>query len=178
MANHTVVDLIEQDHRDVDARLQELATGARSDEAKHEVVRMLAQHSTAEEILVYPLVGDQVADGEAMEAEAREEHQAIKDALLAFDRCSLDDESFPERLADLAATVRAHVAEEEGELLPALAASLGPERLRELGDRFVDEKDRAPTRPHPHAPDSPAAEKVVGTMTAPVDKLRDKVEGR
>jgi len=177
MTHVSVVDLIEQDHRMVDARLQAL-TSARSDEAKHEVVRMLAQHSTAEEILVYPLIGEHANDGEALEAEAREEHQAIKDALLAFDKCSLDDASFPDRLADLTATVRAHVAEEEAEVLRALSAALDTDRLRDLGNQFVVEKDKAPTRPHPHAPDSPIAEKVVGAMTAPVDKLRDKVEGR
>jgi hemerythrin superfamily protein len=178
MADLTVVDLIEQDHRMVDARLEELSAGNRSDDAKNEVVRLLAQHSAAEEIIVYPLVGEQVSDGEALEAEAREEHQEIKEALLAFDRCSLDDDAFPDRLADLASTVRAHVAEEESVVLPALAATLDAPRLLELADEFVDQKEQAPTRPHPLAPDGPITERLAGAVAAPLDAVRDKVEGR
>jgi hypothetical protein len=178
MSDLTVIDLIEQDHRMVDARLEELATGSRSADAKNEVVRLLAQHSVAEEVLVYPLVGEEAEDGSALEAEAREEHQAIKDALLAFDKCSLDDDELPERLADLAATVRAHVAEEEAEVLPALAAAVGQARLRELADEFVAQKEQAPTRPHPLAPDGPIAERVAGAVAAPLDAVRDRIEGR
>jgi len=178
MSDKTVVDIIEEDHRAVAALLDQLASGTESNEIKGRIVQSLAQHSAAEEIVVYPLVGEEAADGDDLEAESRREHQAIKDALLRFDKTDLDDAEFADSLAELKTAVETHVAEEETEVLPALAAALGEPRLRELADEFVEQKAKSPTRPHPHAPDSPGAEKVVGAMTAPVDRLRDKAEGR
>jgi hemerythrin-like domain-containing protein len=178
MADKNVVDIITQDHRAVAADLDKLASGTLSDAVKDEIVRSLSQHSVAEELLIYPLVGQSAADGTDLEDEARREHQAIKEALLRFDKADLGDEQFLDALEDLTNLVQAHVAEEEQEVLPALAAAVGEPRLRALADEFEEQKAKAPTRPHPLAPDSPGAEKVVGTMTAPVDKLRDKLDGR
>jgi len=178
MTDKTVITLIEEDHRSVAAALDQLASGALSQDIKNEIVRSLAQHSVAEELLIYPRVGDAADDGAHLEEESRREHQAIKEALLRFDKTDLDDADFAAALTDLTQVVQSHVAEEENVVLPALAAAVDEQQLRDLGDEFEEQKAKAPTRPHPSAPDTPGAEKVVGTMTAPVDKLRDKVQGR
>src|SRR5215213_406748 len=178
MTDKTVITVIEQDHRAVAAALDQLASGALAEDVKNEIVRSLAQHSVAEELLVYPLVGDEAANGQHLEEESRREHQAIKESLLRFDKLELDDPDFRTALDDLAALVQAHVAEEEQDVLPALARAVDDSRLRALAQEFEEQKAKAPTRPHPMAPDSPGAEKVVGAMTAPVDKVRDKMEGR
>jgi len=178
MNDQSVVEIIENDHRSVAALLDQLASGAQSEAVKRELVQSLAQHSVAEEILIYPLVGEQAPDGEALETESRREHQAIKEALLRFDKTGFDDEGFGDTLRELKTAVESHVAEEESEVLPALSRTLDDSRQRELAEQFVEQKAKAPTRPHPGAPDSPGAEKVVGAMAAPVDRLRDKVEDR
>src|SRR5690242_6539901 len=116
MTDLTVVDIIEQDHRAVAANLEKLSSSTLSDVIKNEVVQSLAQHSVAEELLIYPLVGEQASDGERLEHEARDEHQAIKEALVRFDRLDVDDADFPEAVRDLTAVVQAHVAEEEQEI--------------------------------------------------------------
>lgn len=43
----------------------------------------------------------------------------------------------------------------------------------ELGRRYVKAKDAAPTHPHPHAPDTPPGNVVLGPVAALVDRVRD-----
>ena len=51
--------------------------------------------------------------------------------------------------------------------------SLGPDDRIELGKRYVKAKEAAPTHPHPHAPDSPPGNVVLGPVAALVDRVRD-----
>src|SRR4051812_15252000 len=70
MTDKTVITLIEEDHRSVAAALDQLASGALSQDIKNEIVRSLAQHSVAEELLIYPRVGDAADDGAHLEEES------------------------------------------------------------------------------------------------------------
>ena len=42
-----------------------------------------------------------------------------------------------------------------------------------LGQKFKGEKLAAPNHPHPHAPDSALAQKLVGPVAAFIDRMRD-----
>jgi hypothetical protein len=49
----------------------------------------------------------------------------------------------------------------------------------ELGRKIRRAEKAAPTRPHPHAPEKPAAAvKAAGAAATPLDLLRDKTTGR
>lgn len=81
-------------------------------------------------------------------------------------------------MAAVIAAVRKHAAEEEMVFLPDLRSEVGPEKMGVLGLRYIDAKRSAPTYAHPHAPDTPPGNKILGAGAALVDKVRDKVSGR
>jgi hypothetical protein len=70
------------------------------------------------------------------------------------------------------------VQDEEHALFPALAGHADPEDLRRLGEQVQAAKDRAPTRPHPSAPDQPPLNKLLAPGAGLVDRIRDYVSGR
>jgi hypothetical protein len=76
------------------------------------------------------------------------------------------------------AEVSAHVSDEEENLFPALGDVCSPEQLHDLGDKVRRAKKTAPTRPHPSAPDTPPANKLLAPGAGLVDRARDFVTGR
>lgn len=172
-----VATAIETDHRQVETLFGAIESGAgdRKD-LVGQVVRLLSVHALAEEQLVYPALRE-ANGGEALADHAIDEHQEMKELLVRLDRGDPGDEDFESALAALMAAVRSHVPDEEGVLLPRLREVAGDDRMRELGEAFEKAKDKAPTHPHPHAPNTPPGNVVAGAVSAPVDKLRDKLGG-
>jgi hemerythrin superfamily protein len=173
-----VAALVAADHREVEALFDQLdaGTGDRGAIAQ-EVVRLLSRHAVAEEQVLYPALraaegGDQLAD------HAIQEHQVVKDALSRVQRGDPDDEGFGSSLTTVMEEVRLHANQEEAELLPLLREVVGEERMAELGRDYVAARDKAPTRPHPHAPNTPPGNVVAGAVAAPLDKVRDKLTGQ
>lgn len=173
-----LAELIAADHRAVEALFDRLdADAGDRKEVVEELVKALSRHAVAEEQVVYPALraaegGDLLAD------HAIDEHQVVKDALNRVDGGKPDDENVASSLTTVMEEVRLHANREEAELLPALRAAVGDERMVELGRAYVEARDKAPTRPHPHAPNTPPGNVVAGAVAAPVDKVRDKLTGR
>jgi hypothetical protein len=86
--------------------------------------------------------------------------------------------AFDEQVTALLAAMRSHFADEDDALLPRLRASCDPGELRELGLRFEQARRIAPTRPHPAAPDTPPANKIVDLGVGLIDRVRDAMSGR
>jgi hypothetical protein len=59
-----------------------------------------------------------------------------------------------------------------------LCARADEQALRELGQEIDQGKRRAPTRPHPHAPDKRPALTLTAPVAAIHDRLRDRMQGR
>jgi hypothetical protein len=74
--------------------------------------------------------------------------------------------------------VEHHVQEEEGEVMPELSRTVESGVLDDLGREAEQAKRRAPTRPHPHAPDQPPGVKAAGPLAAILDRIRDAISGR
>lgn len=169
-----VVRLLKEDHRQVEVMLGRFDTiGAAEREdyfcnLTHELVR----HEVAEETVVYPAVrkvpgGDQVAD-------ARIAEQSDAEELLAkMEKLDPKSAEFASDFATLKAAVLAHATAEEQTAFAMLDADVAPDKRRELGQRYVKAKEAAPTHPHPHAPDTPPGNTVLGPVAALVDKIRD-----
>lgn len=176
MSNHTpdVDQLIRQDHREVEALMERIATDP--ERIRGEIVRLLSTHAAAEEIVVYPmLLGDGDA-AEAMNRHARDEHQTIKEALLAVDKADPAGPDILRLVSELERVVREHVLEEEQEVLPVLRSLVGADEMREMAGRFETAKKAAPTRPHPNAPDSATGNLVAGAPASLVDRARDALD--
>jgi hemerythrin superfamily protein len=180
-----VIEILTADHREVEAIFVELerTIGATDDATrKHRkqlldrAIIELVRHSVAEETEVYPRIRDRVSDAEA--EQARHEHAEAEHTMKLLDGLKPGDAMFDKRLATLIDEIRAHVAEEEGEMFPQLRDMCSPDELRTLGAKVQRIKAIAPTRPHPAAPHQPPANRVVGPITGLFDRMRDAISGR
>src|SRR4051794_23817454 len=116
MADKDVIEILKQDHREVEQMFSELESlrGATSDgdkerrqELTEQVTIELVRHSVAEEILVYPKVEKQVSKEEA--DHAREEHAEAEETLKRLEKLDADDSAFDDELAKLMEEIRHHI---------------------------------------------------------------------
>lgn len=175
-----VVAVLMQDH----ARIRQLfdeVEGARYDDrrrdAAHELSTLLVQHSTAEEMFLYPEVGESLRGGRELASQGLREHRDLERQLKAWARCR-DEAAFMARFHRLRDAVLSHVDQEESEVFPALEAAVPVERLHELAIRIEQSERIGPTRPHPAAPHHPPVNKLIGPGMGIVDRLRDRLGGR
>lgn len=177
-----LVQVIIQDHRNVERAFAELERGAGSPEYRRQladhVIADLVRHSVAEEQYMYPVAKDRVPDGQRLVAEEIQEHAEAEQLLKELEDVEPTDPKFDQLLGKVISDVRHHISEEEKTLLPKLQASCSPEELNDLGRKVLLAKQAAPTRPHPSAPDTPPANLVLDTGAGLIDKVRDALTGR
>ena len=182
---HDVIDILVQDHREVEEMFQELEglrgrTGegdrARRKELVDKATIELVRHAVAEETQVYPAVKQKVSDDEA--ERAKREHAEAEKTMKALERLDPEDAGFDDELATLMREIREHVAEEEGVMFAHMRQVLSPEELQKLGSRVEAVKKIAPTRPHPMTPNDATVRLAVGPAASLFDRLRDAVSGR
>jgi hemerythrin superfamily protein len=180
-----VVDVLTADHRQVEAIFTELeglrnttdtALLRRRKDLTERVTEELVKHSVAEEAEVYPRIRERIDKAEA--DRLTEEQAEAEKTMKRLERLIPTAEGFEIELEQLINEIREHVAEEEQQAFPKLRETFTREELVEMGRRFDAVKKKAPTRPHPMAPDKPPANKVVGPPTGMVDRLRDAMMGR
>ncbi|RZS80001.1 acetyl esterase/lipase [Motilibacter rhizosphaerae] len=164
--------LIADDHAVVERQFQHLEAG-RGNRAVlvKQVSFELALHAFAEETVLYPIWLELGMRDE--NADARDEHGDIKELLVTLEHGEPGDADYEKAITDLIAITRHHVHDEEDEELPEFRQKVGAERMAQLGKEFLAAKRKAPTRPHPHAPDGGGIEKVVGALAKPLDHARD-----
>ncbi|RRS01952.1 hemerythrin domain-containing protein [Glycomyces terrestris] len=177
-----LIRVVEADHRAFEAAFRELEASAGEPVGRKalvdHVIAELVRHTVVQEQFVHPVVRRVFEDGEAVverELEAYAEAEALMKALESKGPADLE---FEPLLARLIAGVRAHVADEEARLLPRLAAACDAEELQDLGFKVQAAKAFAPTRPHPHAPDTTPANLVVGPGVGFIDHIRDALANR
>lgn len=170
------VELLTHDHRTVEGLFERYESTTDPDERTsiiHEVVHELAVHGEVEELLFYPRLREALDDGDALADEAVEEHLEIKETLNELDKMTAADDGVDERVHELMREVRHHVEEEEADLFPRAREALSGQQLLDLGTSMQGAKSMVPTRPHPHAPTSPAGKVVATPPAALVDRVRD-----
>lgn len=137
----------------------------------------LSQHESVEEKYFWPAVRQALAHGADRADTALHQEQEGKDTLTALDKLGGDSEEFDQLVEELVLRARKHVAFEDKVLLD-LEAAMSEEERAQLGARLLGAKRLAPTRPHPHAPQSPTMLKVAGAGAAAIDKVRDTMGDR
>lgn len=131
-----VVDLILQDHRELERMFDELKQSPEKRRALAPVVTtLLFAHSRAEESQVYPA---------AREAGAREDVEHSQQEHLAADQLAAQlaeadpaTPEFEELLTKLVDAVQHHLHEEEETVLPDMRELMSAKQLSELGDAFL-----------------------------------------
>lgn len=87
------------------------------------------------------------------------------------------DPEFRPTIENLMTSLKAHIAEEENDDLPALETGLKKAENAKISESLAKSFERTkmfvPTRSHPSVPNKPPFETVVGLMAAPLDKLAD-----
>lgn len=138
-----------------------------------ELTRELAQHANLEEQYLYPLVRDALPDGEDLVREHLQDHQEVEEMLAKLEDLEPADERFHQAAMVVVKDTREHIRQEEVELLPRVQAVVPRGRLLELGETVEKARGVVPTRPHPGAPSTPPANKLVGPVAGLIDRIRD-----
>lgn len=178
-----VIEVLTHDHREVEEMFAKLETTSPHDgetrrEVTEDVTIELVRHSVAEEMYLYPAARKYLPDGDEIADKEIAEHAAVEKTLKALEQTDADTTEFSTLLAELMADVRLHIREEEQDLFPALAEHADLAELFDLGDKVQAAKQKAPTRPHPSAPDRPPLNKLLAPGAGLVDRLRDHLSGR
>jgi hemerythrin-like domain-containing protein len=143
------IELLKAQHEEVEDLFARIERD--EDDDKEELFQMLADnlaaHTTIEEKLFYPAA--YAASTSEMLREAVEEHLAIKRVIADLLEMTPDDENFDAKLKVLREQVEHHVDEEDRDLFPACAATLGSAQLEALGTEmkalFDDEMAKGPS---------------------------------
>ena len=170
-----VVDLLQRDHEHVKALLDQLTSSP--PEGRHDLfsqlVVELVRHEVAEEVVVYPAIRSDVPDGSAEVKPRLREQSEAEEKLAKMEKLDPTTPEFASELAELRSAVLAHVQAEEESVFPLLRAVEDDDKLMEMGAKYERAKSGAPTHPHPHAPDTPPGNKILGPIAARFDKARD-----
>ena len=151
----------------------ELAPPARRAQSFQPLVRMLAVHETAEEMVVYPallLAGSQARA--VIRARKGEDDQAKK-TLAMLEGMDASTDEFLVVLAEFRATVEDHADAEEREVLPLLDQHRARHELQMMDTAFTAAEMVAPTHAHRFAPESATGNLVIGPLVGVVDRVRD-----
>lgn len=124
------IQLLTQDHREVEQLFEEYKTLAESDADNDEDKRNLAQqicsmlevHTTLEEEIFYPAARDAIDEQDLLD-EAEVEHASAKDLIALIMGSGPEEPLYDARVQVLGEYVKHHVKEEEKELFPKVRKS-------------------------------------------------------
>ncbi|MDG4857000.1 hemerythrin domain-containing protein [Streptomyces sp. T-3] len=170
------------DHREVEdmfAQLDKTPSGSADRKSVVDDLTIeLVRHSVAEEVHLYPAVREHVPGGETLADREIEDHARVEKLLKRLEGRDAGAADFDQLVATLRTEVTAHIHDEEENLFPRLIQACDARFLDDLGDRIRSAKKTAPTRPHPSAPSTPPANKILAPGMGLVDRVRDYVTGR
>jgi hemerythrin superfamily protein len=171
-----VVQMVRRQHDTIRSLFAEI--GACTPEERRQpfeaLVRLLAVHETAEEMVIYPELRAR-GDREATIVDARtNEEDAAKKALAGLEGMDITAATFEQAFATFREDVEMHAEREEREVLPVLEDTTD-ERRRTMGQMFRLAEATAPTHAHRMAPESAVGNLMVGPFVAVVDRVRDAI---
>ena len=170
------------DHREVDELFEQINAAPPGGPDRKKLVDALTvelvRHSVAEEMHLYPAVREHVEEGDALADKELADHARVEELLKELEGREPTDEDFDRLVRELHTEVTAHVDDEENHLFTQLRSACHPYVLESLGEKVRDAKKTAPTRPHPGAPSTPPANKLLAPGLGLVDRARDYVSGR
>jgi hemerythrin-like domain-containing protein len=132
-----VVDLIMQDHREVERLFDELKDNPEKRVGLVPVLTtLLSAHSRAEESEVYPVAAKEADEADEV-AHSQQEHVEADQLLAKLAATDPESADFDKVLQNLIDAVSHHVEEEETKVLPGMRTNLSDERRLQLGEAFA-----------------------------------------
>jgi hemerythrin superfamily protein len=177
--------LLEQDHREVERLLDQLAEsdpGAERQHALQQLTDALTVHMRFEESEIYPLVATEMDDETAAEAEI--EHGLARDGLAKLAEL-VSAPGFGAAVEMLKGGIGHHVEEEEDEIFPSLRKKLDVDRRQALGNDLQRARQAAGV-PDPRVEHGTKADLLEAASEAGIegrssmtkDQLRDALQTR
>lgn len=176
-----VLDLLMQEHREVEALLDQISQPEQNPDSRDtadRVIAMLVKHSVAEEMYVYPVMEQYLPNGKQDVEHDKQEHQELEELLKQLEGLAPEEDDFAQCVSKIQEVLNDHVHDEEDEQFPRLREAVPADTLVDLRGKVEMAEKVAPTRPHPEAPHSELFHKVVGPGVGMVDRLRDALSGR
>ena len=136
------------------------------------LVRLLAVHETAEEMIVHPEARRADAGDPIVEQRLAEEAEA-KQMLAHLEELGADDPRFSAELTAFEQAVLDHAGREEREEFPLLYEVHDEDVLRRMTSQLKVAEGMAPTHPHPHGPESATGNFLIGPFVSMVDRVKD-----
>ncbi|MEU4291247.1 hemerythrin domain-containing protein [Kribbella sp. NPDC026596] len=176
-----VVDLIMQDHREVERLFEELKENPEKRPNLIPVLTtLLTAHSRAEEAEVYPVAAAEAGEKEEV-SHSQQEHIEADQLLAKLATTDPTSAEFDKALQNLVDAVSHHVEEEETKVLPGMRSNLSDERRTELGEAFVaSRKQHLGEQPGDITRDQLAQQAsnadISGTSGLTKDKLQKKLQ--
>ncbi|WP_063798744.1 hemerythrin domain-containing protein [Nocardia sp. NRRL S-836] len=134
---YDVVDLIMQDHREVERLFDELKNHPEKRPLLTPVLcGLLVAHSRAEEAEVYPVAQQEAGETDEVE-HSQEEHAEAEQLLAKLLDAEMDSPQYDQMLQKVIDSITHHVEEEEKTVLPGMRKRLSAERRYELGEKFA-----------------------------------------
>lgn len=176
MKTADVVELLIGQHMQIRDLFDAVATasGKAREEKFTELVRMLAVHETAEELVVHPEARRALEGGDGVVEDRLVEERQAKEVLQRLDSMDTASPEFPGLLEELRVAVLEHASYEERYEFRYLRRALDPERLAQMADAVRLAESMAPTHPHPGT-ESAKANLAVGPILGLYDRTKDAV---
>lgn len=174
-ATTDIVTLLDADHRQVEGQFERFDTIPVEQREAYfcELVHLLVAHEVAEEVVVYPAIRSDAPDGEQISKARIEEQSEAEEKLAGMEKLDATTAEFATQFAELKTAVLQHAQAEEQEVFPLLQTVEDEASRAHMGAQYEKAKASAPTHPHPHAPDTPPGNMLLGPVAALFDKARD-----
>ena len=134
------IELLEQQHNEVDELFEKLEAAPKGDADKKELFGQIADglavHTEIEEKIFYPSVRRKATE-EILEHSV-EEHLEVKKLIAQIIDLEPEETDFDSKCAELKADVQQHVAEERTQLFPKVRELFAAEDLDELGQQMEE----------------------------------------
>lgn len=151
MSNDAIV-LLKEDHKTVEKLFKEFEKAGENASAQKRklvdsMIKELTTHTYIEEEIFYPAARAAAPETKDHVLESVEEHHVVVWMLSELSKLDPSDERFDAKVTVLTENVRHHVEEEEKEWFPEVRKTMGRKELRELGERMIAAKAKAPSDP-------------------------------
>jgi hemerythrin-like domain-containing protein len=152
MSSDAIV-LLKDDHKEIKRVFKEFQKAEKADDtagkkrAVDRILELLTVHTYIENEVMYPETRTLVPDLEDDVLESYEEHHVADVLCMELSTMGPEDERFDAKTTVLIENVLHHIEEEEEEWFPQVREALSRAQLREIGERMIEAREKAPRKP-------------------------------
>ncbi|KAG5183499.1 hypothetical protein JKP88DRAFT_290326 [Tribonema minus] len=177
-AHMDAIELLTKDHRDVLSLVREAMYTMDMNERKDKMmqaIRMLVEHTVAEEQHVYPFIAKVVPEGQAQVERDLHEHRHMDDIMMRTEQADMSATSFAAMADDLEKAIIEHATFEEQTQFPQLRQMTKKKDLMDLAKKIKSVKSLSAKQTEPMAPATGEIGKLEGPAMGLANRLRTQL---